>query len=123
MSEPTPASQYLLTLATRHARAYAALPVARAIIVTGSSVEGLADYYSDLDMIVYYDSLPSDAEMLAVSQQNGGTDRRAFGERTEDEYGEAYTVNGIQCQVGHTTVRAWERDIASVLQELDVTSP
>ena len=123
MNEATAASQYLLALARRNARAYVALPDTRAIIVTGSSVEGLSDFYSDLDVIVYYDKLPSEEKMLAIAQQNGGIDRKPLGERTEDEYGEAYTVYGVQCQVGHSTIAAWERDMAAVLEGLDVTSP
>src|SRR5258708_10329088 len=113
MNEAPAASQYLLALARRNARAYAALPDTRAIIVTGSSVEGLSDFYSDLDVIVYYDKLPSEEKMLAIAQQNGGIDRKPLGERTEDEYGEAYPVFWVPCQVGHSTIAAWELNMAA----------
>jgi predicted nucleotidyltransferase len=122
MSQPTEASQYLLKLAQKNAKAYAALPYTKAIMVTGSVAEGLSDVYSDIDMIVYYDKLPSEEEMLAASEKNGGTDRKPLGERTEDEYGEAYTVHGVQCQVGHSIIAAWDRDVATVLEGLDVTT-
>ena len=44
------ASQYLLALARRNARAYAAIPRAKAVMVTGSVAEGESDCYSDIDM-------------------------------------------------------------------------
>ncbi|MGI9059346.1 MAG: hypothetical protein ACR2H5_12270 [Ktedonobacteraceae bacterium] len=47
------ASQYLLTLAKRNAQAYASLPNIKAIMLTGSAAEGISDFYSDIDMILY----------------------------------------------------------------------
>lgn len=117
------ASQYLLTLGERNAQAYASLPSTRAIIITGSASEGVSDFYSDLDMIVYHDTLPSEEALLAACQQNQGEGRRLYGGRGEEECMEVYMVHGIECQVAHTTIAAWERDIALVLEQLDITSP
>src|SRR5262249_38206755 len=119
----TAASQYLVALARRNAQAYAALPDIRAIIVTGSSAQGVSDFYSDIDMIVYWDKLPSEEALLAASEKNNARDRRQLVERGEEECMEAYYVNGVQCQVASTTINAWERDMATVLVELDVTTP
>src|SRR6266702_1585037 len=69
------ASRLLLALARRNARVYAAHPDARAIIVTGSAAEGVSDFSSDLDMILYYARLPSEDELLAACQQNEGKGR------------------------------------------------
>src|SRR5438045_1229297 len=112
MPEPTAASQYLLVLAKKDAQAYTVLPGIKAIIVTGSVAQGLSDFYSDIDMIVYYETLPSEAELLAASQKNSGVDRKQLAERGEEECMEAYYVNGVQCQVASTTIAAWERDMA-----------
>src|ERR1700730_215594 len=101
------ASRYLLALAERNAQAYASLPNTRAIIVTGSAAEGLSDFYSDLDMIVYYDTLPSEEELLAACQQNQGEDRNLFVERSDDGCAELYVLHGVQCQIGHTTINSW----------------
>lgn len=117
------ASRSLLALARRNAQAYATHPNARAIIVTGSAAEGVSDYYSDLDMILYYDALPSEDEFMAALRQNEGLDRRLLGQAGGEEMMEAYTVNGVECQCAHTTIAAWERDIATVLEHLDVTTP
>ena len=117
------ASQYLLALGERNAQVYASLPSTRAIIITGSTSEGASDFYSDLDMIVYHDTLPSEEALLAACQQNRGEGRRLYGEGGEEECMESYMVHGIECQVGHTTIAAWERDIALVLEQLDIESP
>lgn len=119
----TEASHYLLALAKRNAQAYSALPATRAIILTGSAAEGISDHYSDIDMILYYDQLPSGETLLAASKQNQGEERRLFGAESQEACLEIYQVQGVECQLAHTTLAAWERDMATVLEQLDVTSP
>src|SRR5260370_37060523 len=122
-AQASEASRLLLAFARRHARVYAAHPDARAIIVTGSAAEGVSDFYSDLDMILYYDRLPSEDELLAACQQNEGKGRHLLGRAGDEEVMDAYAVNGGECHCAHTTIAAWERDMATVLEQLDVTTP
>jgi hypothetical protein len=118
------ASDYILGLARRMAPIYAANPRARAILVTGSVAEGLSDYYSDLDFGVYYDELPSEEELEQARRQIGGSERIwVIGSREEGSFAEAYDLYGIQCQVMHNTITAWEQQMAVVLEQLDVASP
>jgi hypothetical protein len=119
----TEASAYLRELAKRSAQVYATLPTCRAIMLTGSAAEGISDYASDLDIILYYDELPSEETLLAALEKNGGSNRRPLGERTETDFGEQYTIRGVECQFGHTTIASWEAGVASVFQELDVKTP
>ncbi len=98
------ASRLLLALARRNARVYAAHPDARAIIVTGSAAEGVSDFSSDLDMILYYARLPSEDELLAACQQNEGKGRHLLGRAGDEEVMDAYAVNGVECQCAHTTI-------------------
>jgi len=121
--QPSEASRSLMALARRNGQAYAAHPNVRAIIVTGSAAEGVSDYYSDLDMILYYDALPSEDEFMACLRQNQGRDRKLLGQAGDEEMMEAYTVDGVECQCAHTTIAAWERDMATVLEHMDVTTP
>ena len=116
-------SHYLQTLAQHLAQPYISLPTIQAIILTGSAAEGVSDFYSDIDMILYYDVLPSEEAMLAAYQQNHGKDRKLLGERSEGALIEVYQVQSVECQFEHTTIAAWERDMATVLEQLDVTSP
>lgn len=94
-------------------------------MVTGSVAEGVSDRYSDLDLTVYYDGELPDEEVLArIREQNGAPERAwLIGERAEGNIAEAYELNGIQVQTGHTTIAAWERDMAQVLEQLDVDTP
>lgn len=121
--QPTEASRLLLALARQNAQIYARHPYARAILVTGSVAEGVSDFYSDLDMIVYYDKLPAQEELSAACQQNKGAERRILAQSEQGELLEAYQVNGVECQIDHTTLAVWEHDMATVLEDLDVTTP
>lgn len=97
-AQASEASRLLLALARRNARVYAAHPDARAIIVTGSAAEGVSDFSSDLDMILYYDRLPSEDELLAACQQNEGKGRHLLGRAGDEEVMDAFAVNGVECQ-------------------------
>lgn len=117
------ASRSLLAIAQRITEVYAAQLTAQAIMVTGSVAEGISDFYSDLDIILYYDTLPSEEQLLAALEQNQGQKRTLLGERSDDAVIETYMVQGVECQLAHTTIAAWERDMATVLEQLDVTTP
>ncbi len=121
--QPSEASLYLREMARRNAQVYATHPLTRAIIVTGSAAEGISDFYSDIDLIIYYDELLSEDELLAACQQNHGEERTPLGPYSKDGFAETYKVAGVECQVAHTTIASWEREMATVLEELDVTSP
>jgi hypothetical protein len=116
------ASRSLLALARRITQVYAAHPKARAIILTGSAAEGVSDPYSDLDLILYYENLPTDEELQAAFRRNEGREYRLLGQSSEERM-ESYRVDGVECQCAHTTIAAWERDMAVVLDQLDVTTP
>jgi hypothetical protein len=120
----TEASRYLIALARPMAQVYAGLPQAKAVMITGSVAEGISDFYSDIDLTAYYDELPSEEELAAARQQSGGAERIwQIGDRGEGSFAEAYVVRGIEVQIGHATIAAWERDMATVLEQLEVTSP
>jgi hypothetical protein len=121
----TAASDYLLALAKQVVLPYTRLPTVRAAMVTGSSAKGLSDHYSDLDLTIYYaDSLPEEEELTAIRQQHGATTRKwIIGERLSGSFAEAYDLYGIEVQIGHTTVAAWEESMAQVLEKLEVDSP
>jgi hypothetical protein len=118
------ASQYLLTLAKKSIQAYIAHPNAKAAMVTGSTATGEADIYSDVEMFIYYDRLPSVEELQLARQQNLGSEPvLILDDYREGHFGEFYYIDGVQFQIGNSTIEFWEREIAVVLQELDVTSP
>ena len=117
-------SQYLLELTKRNVKAYIANPKTKAAMVTGSVAEGLCDEYSDCDVMLYYDELPSEEELNLARQQNQGSELIGIlGDRHEGAFGESFLVNGVECQFAHATIAQWEKEISSILEEFDVQSP
>ena len=98
----------LRTIARGIADAYVAHTAARAVLLTGSVGEGLADELSDIDLIVYYDVLPPEHAIARAHAQIG----IAVLERTA--YGASFRVGGVECEVGHFLVDETERRLATV---------
>ena len=46
-----------------------------------------------------------------------------MGERAEGNIAEAYELDGVQAQIGHATITAWENDIAEVLERWNADTP
>ena len=94
-------------------------------MVTGSAAEGVSDFHSDLDMTVYYaDELPDEQALSHIRGANGSARREwLIGSRAEGGIAEAYELGGIQVQIGHTTIAAWERDMADVLDRFNPDTP
>lgn len=110
--DPTPESVYLVALAERVAATYVAHAGPRAILLTGSAAAGVSDRSSDLDLIMYYDALPSDAARRAAREALGATASPSGG----GPGSEAFDLRGVEVQIGHTTVAGWERTMATVLE-------
>lgn len=123
-STTTPESRYLRTLAQRISTPYVQLPTAQAAMLFGSAAEGLSDRYSDIDMAIYYATLPPEDALTLARQQNGAAERLwLLGDPQSSSFIEAYAVKGVECQIVHTTVAEWEQSIDTVLRELDVETP
>lgn len=119
----TDKTQYLLELVKHNVKAYIANPKMKAVMVTGSIAEGLCDQYSDCDVMLYYDELPSEQELHLSRQQNQGAELiEILGERRLGAFGETFIVNGVECQFAHATITQWEKEMSSILEEFDVQS-
>jgi Nucleotidyltransferase domain len=95
----------------------------RSILLTGSAATGEADFYSDIDLIVYCDELPAEERIGAVIERVGGEDRRHIYPRTEDEHGESFELGRIQCQLAFVTVRCADAEVERVLAGEELESP
>jgi hypothetical protein len=118
----TEASGYLVALAARIAAAYVAQTRPRAILLTGSAAEGVSDYYSDLDLMAYYDQLPTADQLAAARELLQVTDLRIEGHRSGGGCSEDYLLQGVECQVAHFTTAMWEGYWATVLEDCSVVS-
>lgn len=113
---------YLIARAGRLAAAYVEETGPRAVLLTGSAAEGGADHLSDLDLIVYHDRLPGDEPVAAARSKIVGWQPRPSPPRSSDALIELFDWQGIECQLLHTTVAEWERQMATVLDEHSTTS-
>jgi predicted nucleotidyltransferase len=114
-------TQYLLELVRRNVKPYIANPKTKAVMVTGSVAEGRCDEYSDCDVMLYYEELPSNDELHAARQQNPGAELIEFlGDRQSGAFGETFRVQGVECQFAHTAIAQWEAEMATVLEKFEI---
>ncbi len=95
-----------------------AAPEPRVALLAGSAGRGDADRFSDLDLLLHYDEVPSKEEYVAVREALGGTDPIVIGDGDEG-YCEQFNVDGVACQVAFFTTASFEHRIEKVLEELD----
>lgn len=121
----TPASLQLLALARRVAAPHLALPGVCAAMVTGSVAKGVADHYSDIDMAIFYEAALPDAAALDQIRADLGSPQLSWasGSHAEGTLIQAFDQGGVEVQLIHTTVAAWEATMAEVLTELKVDTP
>jgi predicted nucleotidyltransferase len=111
---PSTAQTRLSSIARRIADAYITHTEPRAVLLTGSVAEGLADELSDIDLIVYYDAQPPQAALERAHAQIGSTDVELKG------YGAKFRVDEVECEVGHFRVEETERRLSTVLDDHEV---
>jgi len=114
------ATAYLRRQARRIAAAYQAFAVPRAILLVGSAASGDADEYSDIDLLLYYEEVPSD-ECLTAAREQLGVERSRISSRDDASIGERYYLDGVECQIAHVTVGRVEEGIKKVVVELDLS--
>jgi predicted nucleotidyltransferase len=89
----------------------------RAIIVGGSVARGYADEYSDLEIPLFWNTLPTDETRLAIAADLGAGFLYPFsGPALEDNL----LIHGFQVDLWHITVSGAEQVIESVLQEFSL---
>jgi hypothetical protein len=117
-------SAHLLSLGRDILKRYTQLPVVACAAITGSSAEGHSDEFSDLDMTVYYDALPPEAQIRAVRETVGGGPLIwTMGDPNDGDFAEAFRVREIEVQIGHITVSRWEAEIERTLRGEEPASP
>jgi len=120
----TVTSQHLVELGRSVLAPFAQLPGVACAAITGSSAEGLSDTHSDLDMTIYYDSMPAEADIRAARESlNGGALVWSMGSHADGEFAEAFRLGGVECQIGHVTVARWEADMTRILAGEEPGSP
>src|SRR5215212_6879129 len=92
------ASRWRLAIAHTVASAYTPNSKVRAVIVGGSVARGWADQYSDLEMGLFWDPLPTTIELTAARERCRGTllELAPFDAGGQDVWSEEYDVGGLK---------------------------
>src|SRR6478672_3283126 len=104
----------LLALARRVAAVYTASGAARASAVIGSVARRQTDAYSDIDLAVYYDTLPTEVEIAAGRDALGATRWLRIPGASDDGVADSFSVDGVECQVIHCTIAHIEAELRAV---------
>lgn len=120
-----PDNERLLELARRMAGVYSGDPRVQAITLVGSVARGEADAASDIDMIVFYDKLPTEEELEANRLRLGGSERvmHLRNLNGEGRIGESYYIDGVKHDVAHRHIPSWKAKCADVVERFQVDSP
>jgi hypothetical protein len=109
------ATRRLRELARQVVDAALALGPLRAALLAGSAARGDADFYSDLDLLLFVDELPPEERLEELRHAVCGTDPVRIGEGLLVQF----RVGGIAVQVGYETVEEQERSLARMLDGLE----
>jgi hypothetical protein len=112
-------------IAQRVANAHEALaPGAITAMLFGSTVIGIADERSDIDMSIVFETIPAEAELLAACERAGGGRWTWRNESPDDDdsFAVGFDVDGIEVQIAYTERRILDADLDTVLVAHDPTT-
>lgn len=115
--QPPAPSALRRAIAQRVADAHEALaPGDITAMVFGSTVIGIADERSDLDMSIVFQTLPAEAELLAACQRAGGSAWTWRNDSADDDsMAVGFDLDGIEVQIAYTDRRILDADLDTVL--------
>ncbi len=86
----------------------------KAALLTGSVAVGTADEHSDVDLLNYYDALPTPDEFTVWIEQAGGELMRNLGPPDADGFVAGYFIDGVQVQTGAQTTASIDRELKRI---------
>lgn len=110
---------YLRTLVEKAAAVYSQDSRVKAIMLTGSASLGMVDTISDTDTIIYYDTLPSEEEIVAQRERLQDSAGDWYSKDPQEGYAEYYFIQGVKCDFGHVKIESWEQVLTDVLEKHD----
>jgi predicted nucleotidyltransferase len=116
-------SETRLRVATGLARTYAGLGDVAAIIVGGSVARGWADRWSDVELAIYWTSLPTLDRLATLAHRAGVSDIRVFTDDPQAGVDEEWTVDGLKIDLVHRTTATVDQVIHDVIDCVDPTWP
>lgn len=109
------ATEHVRALAGRVVEAALALGPLRAALLAGSGARGDADFFSDVDLLLYVDELPPDDRLERLREAMGGENVVPIA----PPHLVQFDVGGVAVQVGYTTVAELEEELEGLLVRLE----
>jgi hypothetical protein len=92
----------------------------RAVLLGGSVARSLADRYSDIELMVFWDGEPSETLRRQAIAAGGGTLVTGWDYDADNaEWTDEVLLEGVEVQVSHRTVAGTERWLADVIEAAD----
>jgi predicted nucleotidyltransferase len=114
------ATEHVRALARRVTAAALELGPLRGALLAGSGARGDADFYSDVDLLLYVDELPPDDRLESLRKRLGGTNLVPIA----PPHLVQFDIGGVAVQVGYTTVAELEEQLEQLLmRHEDVFGP
>ena len=87
----------------------------------GSTVDGICDAQSDIDMSIVFDAFPAEAELAAACRRAGGAEWRWRNGSldTDDGLAVGFDLDGIEVQIAYMNQRGLSSDLDEVLVKHD----
>ncbi len=118
------ASEHLRALAGRVLDETLRRVTLRAALLVGSAGRGDADYYSDVDLLLYVDEIPSPKIATEVREAVGGSSSVRRGQPTDTFSAEEFDLNGVRVELSFTAVSWMDARLDELLERLvDFDSP
>lgn len=115
------ASTWRVVLATELARYYRQRENVAMIVLGGSPSKGLADAYSDIDMVVYWNNI--DAAWLDTKPLLAAGAEFKFMLKDGDGGMELYYLGDLIVEVGHITIKEWAAVVNEVMVKHELNPP
>jgi predicted nucleotidyltransferase len=109
------AGEQLQALADRIVDVYERHVSPVAVLLAGSAGRGDADFYSDLDVLMYHETLPSRAAFESALGELGGTIVRTGFDHEDTDYDQFFELDGVQCQLAHITIPYFESELEKIV--------
>jgi hypothetical protein len=109
------ATEHVRALARRVVSAALELGPLRAALLAGSGARGDADFFSDVDLLLYVDELPPDDRLERLREAVGGTQPVWLSPSRLVQF----DVGGVALQVGYTTAARMDEELDTALVRLE----
>jgi len=99
------------------APAYAANPKVAAVLLAGSVARGLADQFSDIEIDIYWDAPPTEADRQAPIERFGW--QPVYSVVDENEWADGFLIEGVKVDTSQFLVSTIERYLRDAIEGAD----